>query len=244
MAHVAVQFSPHPDDEVIGAPGAIFALRDAGWRIVNVACSLGRTEQRERRRAELGEACRRAGFELRLEDVAPGQVLAELTPDLVITPSPHDRHPFHEQVARDVLATVAKAKAPATVWLSSIWGDSPLPTLAVELTAARLDEIEHALAAHEGEIERSDFPRYLRARAAVNGVLGAERIFGYGSPALPFENAELLTELKLVEGRWLLAEPRILDSREVDEQGRASATDLTEWLFEASVTARFGSRHA
>ena len=40
------------------------ALRDAGHEIVNVACSLGRAAQVGRRRADLEEACRRAGFEL------------------------------------------------------------------------------------------------------------------------------------------------------------------------------------
>ena len=45
-------------------PATLMALRDAGWRIVNLACGLGRPAQHQRRRAELEEACRRAGFEL------------------------------------------------------------------------------------------------------------------------------------------------------------------------------------
>lgn len=45
------------------------ALRDAGWYVVNLACGLGRPAHAERRRAELAEACRRAGFEL----VIPGE---------------------------------------------------------------------------------------------------------------------------------------------------------------------------
>lgn len=241
VAQVAVNFSPHPDDEVIGAPGALLALRDAGWRVIVVACSLGRPAQRERRRDELIEACRRAGFELRLDDVEPSVVLDDLQPSIVIGPSPHDRHPFHEQIGRDVLRAVAAAEAPTTVWLWGVWGELAMPSLVVELSDERLDEIEFALGAHEGELARADFRRLVRSRAAVNSVVGAERVFGFGAPALPFANAELLTELRVVDGRFLLCEPRILDS--VAEEGACGALDLTDWIFEPSVTARFGSRH-
>ncbi|MDX6538810.1 MAG: GlcNAc-PI de-N-acetylase, partial [Gaiellales bacterium] len=64
MARTLLCLSPHPDDEVAGMPATLMALRDAGWRVVNLACGLGRPEQHGRRLAELEEACRRAGFEL------------------------------------------------------------------------------------------------------------------------------------------------------------------------------------
>jgi hypothetical protein len=227
---------------VLGAPGALFALRDAGWRIVNVACSLGRPEQRDRRLGELVEACKRARFELRIEEVEPPRVLAELEPELVVAPSPHDRHPFHEEVARDVLTAVAAAGGPATVWLWSLWGESALPSLAVELTDARLDEIEHALEAHEGELARTDFKRLLRAQADAYGVIGAERIYDFGAPSLPFPRAELLTEVALDNGRWRLCEPRILHHGEANVERVAGPLDVTDWLFAPSVTSRFGSR--
>lgn len=238
-----VHFAPHPDDEALGAPGALFALRDAGWRVVNIACSLGRPKQRERRLAELQEACRRARFELRIDEVDPAHVLAELEPDLVVAPHPHDRHPFHEQVGRDVLTAVAGAGSPTVVWLWSLWGESALPSLALELSAGRLDEIASVLEAHVSEYERNDLTRLLRARAELCGVVGAERIYGFGAPALPFTRAELLTEIALVEGRWMLCEPRTLPAPHVDLTGAPSALDLTAWLGEPSVTARFGSRH-
>jgi LmbE family N-acetylglucosaminyl deacetylase len=241
---IAVHFSPHPDDELLGAPAALFALRDAGWRIVNVACSLGRPEQRERRLRELEEACARAGFELRLGENDPGVVLADLAPDLVVGPSPHDRHPFHEEVARRVLGAVATATSPHTVWLWSLWGDVELPSLAIELTESRLAEIEHALAAHEGELERTDFRRLVRGRGAANAVAGAERLFGFAAPSLAFEYAELLMELCLVDGRWRLCEPRVLDGAGAALDGAPSTVDLTEWLDEPSLSTRFGSRHA
>ena len=239
-----LHFSPHPDDEVLGAPGALFALRDAGWRIVNVACSLGRPEQRERRLRELEEACRRARFELRVDHVGPALVLEELHPELVVAPSPHDRHPFHEEVGRNVLSAVSGAGSPATVWLWSVWGESALPSLALELTDPRLDEIEHALGAHEGELLRADFKRLLRARADAYGVVGAERIYGFGAPSLPFPRAELLTEIALENGRWHLCEPRILRDGEANVDNIPGTVDVTDWLFAPSVTSQFGSRHA
>ena len=64
VARTVLHLSPHPDDEVVGMPATLMALRDAGWRVVNLACGLGRPAQHQRRRAEVEEACRRAGFEL------------------------------------------------------------------------------------------------------------------------------------------------------------------------------------
>jgi len=239
-----VHFSPHPDDELLGAPAALFTLRDAGWRVVNVACSLGRPAQHARRRGELEEACRRAAFELRVDGVDPGGVLAELRPTLVVSPSPHDRHPFHEEVARAALDAVTNAGGPETIWLWGLWGELALPSLVVEVTDERLDEIEHALSAHEGELARNDARRLLRARSAANAVLGAERVFGFGSSSLPFARAELLTELRLSGGRWWVCEPRILEDAAGANGGVPSESDVTDWLAEASLTSRFGSRHA
>jgi hypothetical protein len=179
---------------------------------------------------------------LRIDDVEPARVLEQLQPELVVAPSPHDRHPFHEEVARNVLTAVAAAGAPTIVWLWSLWGESALPSLALELTDGRLDEIEHALEAHEGELARTDFKRLLRAQADAYGVIGAERIYDFGAPALPFPRAELLTEVALDGGRWRLCEPRVLRDGEVSIEGVAGLLDVSDWLFAASITSRFGGR--
>ena len=89
--------SPHPDDELIGAPATLMALRDAGHEIVNLACSFGRPADAATRRAEVEEACRRAGFEL-VADVEPVELLRERSFDLVIGPSPHDRRDYKDQL--------------------------------------------------------------------------------------------------------------------------------------------------
>jgi LmbE family N-acetylglucosaminyl deacetylase len=235
-----VHFAPHPDDELLGAPVSLFALRDLEWRVVNVAVTLGRPEQEERRLAEVREACARAGFELRVDGAEPAGVLRELRPDLVVCPSPHDHHPTHERVGRDVLAAVRAAGAPSRVWLWAIYADLGLPTLVRGCSPERLREIEHALEAHEGELTRNDVRQMLRARAQLNTVLAGERVFGFGSPGMQLPGAELLTEVAVADGRFLLCEPRLADR---DELGAAGEADVTDWLFQPSLTTQFGSRH-
>jgi len=65
-------------------------------------------------------------------------------------------------------------------------------------------------------------------------VLGSERVFGFGSPAasaLPF--AELLTEVRLLDGRFMASQPHLLD--EGGELTLAYDADLTAWLDSPSV---------
>ena len=147
-APTVLHVAPHADDELIGAPATLMALRDAGWRVVNLTCSLGGVGEQERRRAELLDACRRAGFEtevldkplgdplgeaesaaarLRVEE-ALADVIARLAPRLVVTPSPHDRHRAHEAAGRAVLSVCAGtppagagAEAGAGVGVQRVW---------------------------------------------------------------------------------------------------------------------------
>ena len=119
-------------DAGVGKTRLLMALRDAGWKIVNLACSLGREADRGRRRTELTEACRRARFELIVPDALPGiglqdnrlsaeRALASIAADtlqttgadVVVSPSPHDGHHGHEVVARSVRAArSARAEEP------------------------------------------------------------------------------------------------------------------------------------
>lgn len=216
-AGTVLHLSPHPDDETIGAPATLMALRDEGWRVVNLACGLGAPEQRQRREAELREACRRAGFELLLPEPLPridqaadrvdaraglaaaiGAALGEVRPRVVVAPSPHDVHPTHElvgEVAAEALAAIGAA-APR-LWLWSLWGPPPRPTFATEFGEERLEEVLHALAAHRGELERNDYARLVRARAEAAACLVPELLNGFGTAASaerpPY--AELLAEV-------------------------------------------------
>ncbi len=231
MTNIALHFAPHPDDELIGAPATLMALRDAGWRVVNLACGLGRPEQQKRREAELREACRLAGFELMIserpisrdDDRAAAyatllglarETIDDLAPRIVLSPSPHDRHRAHELVAgavRDALGERLGSSAPRW-WMWALWGTLPQPTLGTAFDQARLDEIISALSAHRGELERNDYRLTVKARAALNASLAPELLFGFGSERssdVPY--AELLTEVALCDGRWLLGSARWLD---------------------------------
>lgn len=259
-----LHLAPHPDDELIGAPATLMALRDAGWRVVNVACSLGPVADRPRRLAELAEACARAGFDSALvpepleDPLAPSEsgaaqrALAEslaaiatsLEPTVVVAPSPHDRHPGHEVVGRAALDVCARGIT-GRLWLWGLWADLPLPTLAVAVDGERLDEIVHALSAHGGELARNDYRRMVRGRAEMNASLGPERVFGFGSAAsAAVGGVELLTELQLVDSRWRLGARRWLDTTDplgsgLDPLG-APGDDVTDWVEADSVTTRFG----
>jgi len=215
-AGTVLHLSPHPDDEAIGAPATLMALRDEGWRVVNLACGLGAPAQHQRREAELREACRRAGFELLLPDplpriergrdraparaelaVAIDAALAEIGPDVVVAPSPQDVHPTHElvgAVAGEALAA-AGDEAPR-LWHWSLWGPPPRPTFATGFGQERLEEILFALAAHRGELERVDYARLVRARAEAAACLAPELLGGFGSAAAADDApyAELLAE--------------------------------------------------
>jgi hypothetical protein len=148
----------------------------------------------------------------RLLDVVRRE-LEHLGAELVVSPSPHDRHHAHELVGaavRDVLGERGD-EAPRW-WMWGLWGGLPAPTLAAAFDAARLEEILAALGAYEGELERNDYRRFVKARAEVNASLGAELVFGFGSTAPPtIRFVELLTEVARADGRWLLGRARWLD---------------------------------
>jgi len=227
---VVLHASPHPDDELIGAPATLMALRDAGHQIVNLACSLGRPEDAATRRAELEEACRRAGFELLLpeDSLSVADVLRSRSFDLVVGPSPHDRHPAHETIGRALVAA-----APERLWLWGLWGALPFPTTVVEYDERRVEEIQHALEAHESQLSRNDYRRLVTGRGLASSVLGAELTFGFGSQGLAGRYAELTTEVVHTEAGWRLGAPRLLDAE--DPFPAPTEREIGGWLHSPSA---------
>jgi LmbE family N-acetylglucosaminyl deacetylase len=216
----ALHLSPHPDDELIGAPATLMALRDAGWRVVNLACGLGsRPEERGRRERELREACRLAGFELLLADADPAAGIAaaieEIDPAVVLSPGPGDRHPAHMQVAalaREALES--RGKAAPRWWMWALWGSLERPNLATPFDSSRLREIQDALSAHRQELRRNDYRRLVRGRSESAACLAPELLFGFGSEGerRP-EFAEMLCEVVRADESWRLGSARWLDPR-------------------------------
>jgi LmbE family N-acetylglucosaminyl deacetylase len=257
MQGVVLHVAPHPDDELVAAGATLMALRDLGLPIVNLAVGLGRPEQHARRAVELREACRRAGFELRVcepplaisrdDDLAAAEerllaeltrLLAELDVVLVVGPHPHDGHHAHELAGRAIRRALESCGggAPPRWWAWSLWADLPLPTLVVAFGEDRLREMLAALRAHAGELGRNDYERLVPARAAANAILGAERVFGFGALGLETPYAELVCELVRVDGSWYLCQPRVLgDDPFAGEPGGAR---VDRWLAEPSVRAR------
>ncbi len=245
--------SPHPDDELLGAPATLMALRDAGWEVINLACSLGRPEDRDRRRAELVEACAAARFELVIPDELPpigdgddfgvaqgvlaaaiSDVLSRSHARLIVGPSPHDGHHGHEVVGRAIRDAVEARSEAIRVMFWGLWGGLPIPNLIVPFDASRLLEIQRALSSHAGELERNRYDRLLTGRASANAVLGPERVFGFGVAGAQHEYAELLIDVGWRPGAgWELAAPREFDPR--DPVARGGGADIGWWLHAPSV---------
>jgi LmbE family N-acetylglucosaminyl deacetylase len=254
-----LHLAPHPDDELMGGPAIMLALQANGHRIVNLACSLGRPRDQERRKAEARESAARTGFELIIpsrpvaigssDDLEAAQAelatqIADLirteAVDVVFSPSPHDRHPGHEVVGRAALDALSSLdrRAPAW-WMWGMWADLPFPTLIAYFGAERLGQILRALGAYAGELERNDYRRLVRGRAEANAVLGPERVFGFGARGGRGEFAELATEVVLQEGEWLCGSPRELDPG--DPLAEPTGEPLTAWLAGPSPAQRLGA---
>jgi LmbE family N-acetylglucosaminyl deacetylase len=211
-----LHLAPHPDDESIAAVATLLALREAGHRVINLACSLGEPTQRERRRGEVEEARRRAGFELIVQQPplaisfhddrsaaqrtltdAVRELVVQESVDVVVSPSPHDGHHGHEVVGRAARDAVRGPR----LWLWGLWADLPWPTLYHGFEEPLLERSVHVLEAHAGELARNDYRDVVRGRAAANRSLGAERVFGFGSPIRERPYAELLRDPP-PEGMW------------------------------------------
>jgi LmbE family N-acetylglucosaminyl deacetylase len=253
VAPTVVHVAPHPDDETVGCPGSLLHLLDRGWTVVSVISSLGFTEQWERRRAEAKEASARAGFlpifldppltldieadleaaTHRLATEIPS-IVKEYDASIVVSPSPHDNHHGHETVGRGVQRAMAVLPPSTRWWMWGVWGDLPAPNVYYAFDQRVLDRAIHALEAYAGELARNDYRAFITARAVSNAIVGSERVFGFGSARVSsFPYAELLTEVRLVDGRFMASEPHLLD------EGPAPSAwydvDLTPWLDALSV---------
>lgn len=248
-----LHLGPHPDDEAIGAGVSLLALVAAGHTVINLACSLGKPEDEERRERELKESCRRAGFTLEIHDpvlrigsgdkreIAQLQLaetvrerIAEHDVSVVVAPSPHDGHHGHEVVGRAARDALEECGKPVRLWMWGLWADLPWPTLYHGFDKDELERAIHVLEAHEEEVERNDYRALVRGRAQANRSLGAERVWGFGKHIRPEPYAELMTEAWLRDGKWWTNGARVLDPddplREPLEDGRDRARPIGWWL--------------
>jgi hypothetical protein len=114
-------------------------------------------------------------------------------------------------------------------WMWGVWGELPAPNVFYGFDQTVLDRALHVLDAYTGELERNDYRPFLTGRAAANAVMGSERVFGFGAPAAtkhPY--ADLITEVRHLDGRFMASEPHFLD--EGPEPSTLYHLDLTPWL--------------
>ena len=216
-APVALIFSPHPDDECITGGLALRLRREAGFRVVNIAVTLGsKVSRRKARMKELSNACELLGFEL--EQITPDG-LANITPvarvqeakrwetavrataallwrhkpKVICVPHAHDHHCTHigtHWLVMDALQTLP-AGFRCTLVETEFWGQMASPNLLVESSVADVAELVAALALHTGEVKRNPYHLRLPAWMMDNVRRGAELVGGAGGKAPDFTFATL-----------------------------------------------------
>lgn len=208
-APVALIFSPHPDDECITGALPLRLLRQAKWKIVNVAVTLG--SKRERQLARLKEvksACDFLGFylltagmeridlETRNSDrkrwaiavKTISEILAEYRPKAIFLPHQDDGHSTH--IGTHFLVLEALKKTPdkygCFVVETEYWGQLKNPNLLVESDADDVATLAAALSLHDGETRRNPYHARLPAWMIDNVRRGAELVGRHGDTAPDF----------------------------------------------------------
>lgn len=212
----ALFFAPHPDDETISGGFALRLLREAHWRIINVAVTQGsKPERKAARFEELKGACAFLGFELKqtapegLDDVnaktrrghpetwaanvqAIASILAAERPQAIFCPHEFDWNGTHigtHFVVMDALREVPGLEC--AVIEMEFWGQMDTPNLLVEYTAAEVGDLLAATTFHVGEVRRNPYHITTLAWMLDNVRRGAELVGGQGGAAPNFLFAQL-----------------------------------------------------
>ncbi|MGQ3050635.1 MAG: PIG-L deacetylase family protein [Roseateles sp.] len=208
-------FAPHPDDECIVGALPLRLQQEAGWRVSNVAVTLGsNAERRESRWAELQDACAVLGFDcIRVgaeglsdvrADTAERQprlwqvhvdtiaaLLAKHRPALVLAPHALDDNPSHRGVCRLVTEALAVTQLDTVVGHTEFWSTQAAPNALVQTSIADTARLIAALERHAGEIERNPYHLRLPAFLADAVRRGGELVLGAGEAVPDFAFATL-----------------------------------------------------
>lgn len=217
-------FAPHPDDECIVGALPLRLRQEAGWRVTNIAVTLGsRQDRRAERWQELGAACDVLGFDLRLlaadgfEQVKPEasaartplwqqqvRLVAELLvaekPALILVPHAGDGIPTHIGVHLLVSEALAMAKIDTVFAHTEFWSTQPSPTTLVETGQRDTALLVRALACHHGEVARNPYHLRLPAWMADNVRRGGELLAGPGEAPPDFAFGTLYRFTRWTDG--------------------------------------------
>lgn len=186
--------SPHPDDECITGTLALRLMHENAARVVNVAVTLGSSEQRKKeRREELREACDLLEFELeilsedwRKKETELRRLLKKHRPDLIIAPHRKDHHPTHVRTG-ELLRSVLKVERTHSFLIawSEFWAPMEKPNVLIEAPLEVLNFQMQGLLKHRGEIERNPYHLRLPAWMMDNVRRGSEIVNGKGEASAP-----------------------------------------------------------
>jgi LmbE family N-acetylglucosaminyl deacetylase len=213
----ALIFSPHPDDECIIGALPLRVMREAKFRVVNVAVTQGSNRERQAARfEELKEACDYLGFGLvqtkpnGLEKVNAkaretdrehwresvgiiARILREHAPHIIFFPHDTDWNSSHigtHHLVVDALATLGPEFECYAIE-TEYWGANPKANLMVESTPQEVADMVSGTSFHAGEVRRNPFHLFLPAWMQDNVRRGSEVVGGQGEAAPDFTFATL-----------------------------------------------------
>ncbi len=226
-------FAPHPDDECIVGALPLRLQREAGWRITNVAVTLGSNKVRRAERwAELEDACAVLGFaNIRLREegfeetrpetakqrpalwaaqvAAVADLLRTQKPELILLPHAHDGNATHMGVHQLVMDALAGSGLDTTLAQTEFWSTQAEPNWMVETSVADTARLIQALARHLGEVRRNPYHQRLPAFMADNVRRGGELIAGAGSAVPDYAFATLYRLSRWSDGTETTLAPRL-----------------------------------
>lgn len=202
----ALIFSPHPDDECIIGGLPLRLLREAGWRVVNVAVTQGSNRDRQAARLdELRAACEFLQFDLvttasgGLEKINPAtrerdhghwagcvnvivRILREQRPRAIFFPHELDWNSSHIGVHFLVMDALRALPAEFETWAveTEFWGQMPTPNLMAESSAADVADLIAGTSFHVGEVRRNPYHLIQPAWMQDNVRRGGELVGGQG----------------------------------------------------------------
>jgi LmbE family N-acetylglucosaminyl deacetylase len=221
-------FAPHPDDETISGGLALRLLREARFKVINVAVTQGSNKARQAERlTELQDACNYLGYELQttvpngLERVTAktrqddpdywsgmlrviAGILQAQQPRVIIFPHERDWNGTHigvHHLVVDALRQMPPGFACFTVE-TEFWGAMDDPNLAVEISETDLADMIAATTFHVGEVRRNPYHLTLPAWMMDNVRRGAELVGGQGGAAPDLNFAALCRLRKWSAGQF------------------------------------------